>query len=124
MIPLIRVVHPEGKHERKNRYIGDNYDHTFALIAALDLVIAVNTTAVHACGAMGKECWTLTPGGCAWRYGLEGDQMPMYGSVRQIRQAGRKWPAVLREVANDYEGYCDNSRTRAVDDAEVLGPVD
>jgi tetratricopeptide (TPR) repeat protein len=67
------------------RATGFNYDHTVALISALDLCILPNTTAVHVCGALGKECWTLTPKEAAWRYQLKGNEMPMYKSVTQFR---------------------------------------
>jgi tetratricopeptide (TPR) repeat protein len=73
----------ETGSEKENT--GYNYDHTVALVSALDLVIVPNTTAVHLCGALGKECWTFTPDACAWRYQFTGEDMPMYGSVRQFR---------------------------------------
>lgn len=73
-----------GPREKRNS--GYDFDHTVALIAALDLCVLPNTTAVHVCGAIGKECWTLTPKAAAWRYQLKGRQMPMYGPwVRQFR---------------------------------------
>jgi ADP-heptose:LPS heptosyltransferase len=87
-----RVVHHwddvvETGPDEENRYTGYNYDHTVALVAALDLVIVPNTAVVHVCGAIGKECWTITPAAPAWRYQLSGDEMPMYSSVRQFRGA-------------------------------------
>jgi len=84
-----RVVHhwPDvvESGEKENRNKGFDYDHTVALIEALDLCILPNTAAVHVCGALGKECWTITPSAPAWRYQLTGDQMPMYESVTQFR---------------------------------------
>lgn len=72
-----------------NGFVGYNFDHTVALIEALDLCILPNTTAVHVCGAIGKECWTFTPTAAAWRYQLSGDHMPMYGDwVTQFRGDG------------------------------------
>lgn len=70
------------------------------LIHALDLVICINTSLVHACGAYGVPCWTLTPSKPAWRYGLSGAEMPWYGPwVQQYRQAdGETWPEVLERV--------------------------
>ena len=85
----------------KNENEGFNYDHTVALIAALDLCILPNTAAVHVCGALGKECWTLTPNECAWRYQLSGDEMPMYKSVKQIRGDDRL--VVAAERYGDYK---------------------
>lgn len=78
-----------------------DYDHTFALLAALDLVIAINTTAVHACGAIGQECWTVTPDRCAWRYAQGGDHMVMYGDwVTQYRENG-DMGQVIEDLAHD-----------------------
>jgi tetratricopeptide (TPR) repeat protein len=76
-----------------------DYDLTAEVVNSLDLVIAVNTSVVHLCGALGKECWTLTPDKPAWRYGLRGEQMPWYGSVTQFRQAkGEPWSTVIERV--------------------------
>lgn len=76
-------------HHWPNIVRHEDYDHTIALIAALDLVIAINTTAVHVCGAIGKHCWTMTPDRCAWRYSQGGDHMVMYGDwVTQFRENG------------------------------------
>jgi tetratricopeptide (TPR) repeat protein len=60
------------------------------LIHCLDLVISVNTSLVHACGAYGVECLTLTPKDVAWRYGSSGSHMPWYGThVEVTRQTER-----------------------------------
>ncbi len=91
---------------KEDRYPGMDYDETVALIAALDLVICPNTTAVHLCGAIGQQCWTLTPKACAWRYQLEGEHMPMYGPwVRQFRETD-SWQDLIEEVAREY-GYLE-----------------
>jgi ADP-heptose:LPS heptosyltransferase len=77
-----------------------DYDLTAEVVNSLDLVIAVNTSVVHLAGALGKECWTLTPSKPAWRYTTtSGSDMPWYGSVRQFRQAdGEPWSAVIASV--------------------------
>ena len=78
------------------------------LIHALDLVISVNTSLVHACGAFGVPCWTLTPSRPAWRYQVPGanslgdDKMIWYGDhIRQIRQDADNWDHVLQEVQDE-----------------------
>lgn len=84
----------------------DDLDEYGAMVMALDLVLSVNTTLVHLCGALGKECWCLTPVRCAWRYGLEGDGMPWYGSITQYRQNRARiddWDPVLERVARDLQ---------------------
>lgn len=76
------------------------------LIHALDLVISVNTSLVHACGAMGVRCWSLTPSRPAWRYGLQGREMPWYGShVQLYRQKGDDWGKVFDKVKVDLHGF-------------------
>lgn len=79
---------------------------------ALDLVISVNTSIVHACGAYGIPCWTLTPSRCAWRYNVPGavsvgdERMIWYGDhVRQYRQKGVNWDAVIQRVADDLRAW-------------------
>lgn len=77
------------------------------LIHALDLVISVNTSLVHACGAMGVECWVMTPHQCAWRYNVAEapvscgpDKMMWYGDhVTQFRQGeDLTWDPVFEKI--------------------------
>lgn len=80
----------------------DNYDETAALVAALDLVISVQTAVVHLAGALGKEAWALIPAVPEWRYGASGTSMPWYPSVRLVRQAqAGDWGSVLDRVTTD-----------------------
>lgn len=76
-----------------------DYDDTAAMVAELDLTIAVTTTVVDLCGALGKECWALAPGIPPWRYGFSGDKMHFYESVKVFRQhEGDDWSAVIERV--------------------------
>lgn len=76
-----------------------NYDTTLAALFCCDYRVFINTTAVHACGAAGLDCYTLTPTKHAWRYGLPGDkQMPFYSTVEQIHQ-GRHNPTMEQALA-------------------------
>lgn len=76
------------------------------LIHALDLVISVNTSLVHACGAYGVDCRVLTPSKPAWRYGLTGPRMPFYGDhITQYRQEGDDWGSALDTLANDLDEF-------------------
>ena len=110
---VVEATTPSG-----DRYTGFDYDHTAALVRALDLCVVPNTTIAHLCGAMGDDCWTLTPDGCAWRYQLEGEHMPMYGEhVKQFRQRGRDWTEVLEEVGREYARlYCGTRTELASED--------
>ena len=76
-----------------------DYDDTAALVSELDLVIAVTTTVVDLCGALGKECWALVPEVPPWRYAHDGDGMFFYDSVRVFRSKG-DWAPVMQEVVD------------------------
>jgi tetratricopeptide (TPR) repeat protein len=82
-----------------------DYHETAALVDALDLVITVNTAAHHLAGAMGKECWTLTPITKAWRYWSPDEKnevIPWYPSVKQYQQNQLgNWQPVMSRVADD-----------------------
>ena len=96
----LELVHGIKVHHWKHAVQTDDYDDTAALVAELDLVISVTSGVIHLCGALGKECWVLTPKAPMWRYGLFGDKMPWYDSVKLYRQTG-KWVDVIAQVAKD-----------------------
>jgi tetratricopeptide (TPR) repeat protein len=59
---------------------------TAALIANLDLVIAVDTAVAHLAGAMGKPVWLLLPKNPDWRWLLDREDSPWYPTMRLFRQ--------------------------------------
>ena len=70
------------------------------LVANLDIVVSVQTAAVHLAGGLGKPCLVLLPADPEWRYMRRGETMPWYGSVRLIRQATPgDWTNVLDRAA-------------------------
>lgn len=77
------------------------YDDTAGLVSNLDLVITVCTSLVHLAGSMGVPTWVMTPSRPAWRYRLDLDSMPWYGSVVLFRQSPDtvEWQPVVDEVA-------------------------
>lgn len=72
-----------------------DYDDTAGLISALDLVIGVNTAALHCSSAMGIKTIALVPEYHQWRYAL--DTMPWYKSMRIWRQKG-SWEHTLNAL--------------------------
>ena len=81
------------------------YDDTAGLVANLDLVITVCTSAVHLAGALGVPTWVMTPSRPAWRYRLDLDTMPWYANTILFRQAvnSQDWEPVISEVAANLE---------------------
>jgi Glycosyltransferase family 9 (heptosyltransferase) len=83
-------------HEMKD--FGD----TAALIANLDLIIAVDTAVAHLAAALGKPVWLLDRFDPCWRW-LDGRRdSPWYPTLQIYRQPKPgDWDAVLAEVAGD-----------------------
>lgn len=89
------------------------YEDTAGLLMNLDLVITVNTSLHHLCGALGVKQWCLTPVMCAWRYGNSGPS-PWYGNCEMYRQKkDGDWKGVLSHVAADLGKLVDASRKAA-----------
>jgi tetratricopeptide (TPR) repeat protein len=79
-----------------------DFSDTAALVAALDLVISVDTAVVHLAGAMGKPVWVLLSHAADWRWLLSRDDSPWYPTLRLFRQGRNEpWAAVLERVAAD-----------------------
>ena len=93
-----------------------DFDDHMALVKSCDLVISVCNTTVHMAGSMGVPCWCLVPSKPAWRYGLGGEKMPWYSSVKLYRQKpGEKWKDVIGRLVTDLEASnlmqsCDKAR--------------
>jgi len=81
--------------------IGDFAD-TAAILAQLDLVIAVDTSIVHLAGALGIPVWTLVPFNPDWRWLLGRVDSPWYPTMRLFRQpTAGDWDSVFAEVARE-----------------------
>jgi hypothetical protein len=79
-----------------------DFADTAALMSHLDLIISVDTAAVHLAGAMGRKVWTLLPYIPDWRWGLEREDTPWYPTMRLFRQpAMGDWDAVIQRVADE-----------------------
>jgi len=91
--------HLQGKLRHFPEAIAD-YGETTALVAALDLVITVQTAIAHLAGALGKEVWILVPVSPEWRYLAQGECLPWYPSARVFRQKRfGDWSDVIARVA-------------------------
>lgn len=76
-----------------------DYADTAALIANLDLVVAVDTSVAHLAGALAKPVWILLPFMPDWRWLLDRDDNPWYPTARLFRQDDtRSWDGVIARV--------------------------
>jgi Tfp pilus assembly protein PilF len=96
--PAGLVVHDVAEHLR-------DFADTAALVANLDLVIAVDTAVAHLAGALGKPVWLLNRFDTCWRWLLGRDDSPWYPGLRQFRQPGQGgWASVMQRVADALDG--------------------
>lgn len=79
--------------------IGDFVD-TAEILAALDLVIVVDTSVAHLAGALGRPTWVLIPPVPDWRWLMDREDSPWYPTARLFRQNPEEsWDDVLIRVA-------------------------
>jgi hypothetical protein len=78
-----------------------DFADTAAAIAALDLVITVDTSVAHLAGALGKPVWLLLDAVPDWRWLLDRTDSPWYPTARLFRQRVRgDWREVMQSVAD------------------------
>jgi tetratricopeptide (TPR) repeat protein len=83
-----------------------DFSDTAALIDNLDLVIAVDTSVLHAAGALGKPLWLINRYNTCWRWLLNRDDSPWYPSLRQFRQdSTRQWDPVIASIATSLHDH-------------------
>ncbi len=91
--------------QRRDNPIGDlspqldDFVQTAAAVAALDLVITVDTSVAHLAGALGKPVWVLLPWVTDWRWMLNREDNPWYPTMRLFRQQKREgWADVITRM--------------------------
>ena len=82
----------------------EDYADTAAVVAMLDLIIAVDTSVAHLAGAMGKVTALLLPFSPDWRWLLDRTDSPWYPSMRLFRQpAIGDWDRPLDQLRPELE---------------------
>ena len=77
---------------------------TAALIAALDLVITVDTSLAHLAGALGRPVWILLGTRPDWRWLRSGERTAWYPTARLFRSEG-DWDAVVSGVRDELRRF-------------------
>ncbi|WP_176785992.1 tetratricopeptide repeat protein [Propionivibrio dicarboxylicus] len=77
----------------------DDFVDTAAVVAQLDLVIAVDSVIAHLAGALGTPCWLMLRASGEWRWDNPDGVSSWYPGVRVFRQrVPGEWDAVVGEV--------------------------
>jgi tetratricopeptide (TPR) repeat protein len=101
----------DGPEIREVMHEVSDFADTAALVKALDLVIAVDTSTAHLAGALGKPVWILNRYDSCWRWLTGRDDSPWYPSVRLFRQENiSNWDAVVRRVRSELDRFAGASK--------------
>ena len=85
--------------------LGDFVD-TAHIIRSLDLVITIDTSVAHLCGALGKNVWLLLPTAPDWRWLLGREDTPWYPTMMIFRQQEPGgWSPLMERVRDVLQTY-------------------
>jgi tetratricopeptide (TPR) repeat protein len=77
----------------------EDFADTAALLAALDLVISVDTSVAHLAGALGQPLWVLLRLNACWRWLRGREDSPWYPTAKLFRQTEPgEWDGVMARV--------------------------
>ncbi|HEY9154218.1 MAG TPA: hypothetical protein VIM69_03745 [Opitutaceae bacterium] len=87
----------------------DRVEEAAAALAALDLIISVDSFTAHLAGALGQPVWTLLPEPADWRWMQGRETTPWYPTMKLFRQprAG-DWDSVMDSVSAEIHIWLAN----------------
>jgi hypothetical protein len=87
---------------------------TAGLIAALDVVVSVDTAVAHLAGALGKPVMMMTTNACDWRWDRNSEKTIWYDSMRVFRQKKQDdWTPCIKSVRQALEAMSERRRQAA-----------
>jgi tetratricopeptide (TPR) repeat protein len=87
-----------------------DFDDTAAVLELMDLVITIDTSVAHCAGGLARPTWTLLPFRPDWRWGLSGDSVRYYPTMRLFRQQQRRdWTPVISDIAAAFRSWNPNT---------------
>ena len=95
--------------DQVNQHQGELHDFsdTAGLIAAMDLVISIDTSVAHLAGALGKPLWVTLPYTTDYRWAHAVETTPWYPAARLFRQSEiGDWAGVMQRVAGELIRFC------------------
>ncbi len=95
--PAIRLHRPDPT----------DFTDAAALIAAMDLVVSVDTAIAHLAGALAAPAWVLLQHAADFRWLRERSDSPWYPTARLFRQGpDRRWEPVVQQVVEALQRRC------------------
>ena len=95
---------PTGMHLVDHTPLLHDFSDTAALVNALDLVIAVDTSTAHVAAGLGKPVWMLSRYDQCWRWLSGRTDSPWYDSLRIYQQAvPLDWSDPIRHIVADLQ---------------------
>ncbi|WP_455757085.1 tetratricopeptide repeat protein [Sulfurimonas sp.] len=77
----------------------NNFYDTALMIDAMDIIVSIDTSVLHLCGAMGKESYAMLKFSADWRWGVDDTKSKWYDSINIIRQKTMgDWDGVFNEL--------------------------
>lgn len=93
-----------------------SFDDTAAIVAQLDLVIAVDTSTANLAGALGRPVWMLSRYDQCWRWLIGRDDTPWYDTMRlYVQPAPFDWASPVAQMAADLARLAQASWNLAAD---------
>ena len=104
----VRQARAPGMGERLIDWTDElaDFADTAALVAALDLVISVDTSVAHLAGGMAKPVWVLNRFDRCWRWLRDRHDSPWYPTMRLFTQPRPgDWASVLSDVVAELRNF-------------------
>ena len=88
-----------------------DFGDTMGIMAALDLVVTVDTSVGHLAGAMGRPAFIMLARAPDWRWLLDRSDTPWYPTVRLVRQTTTgAWDDVMATIAASVTAFIGKPR--------------
>jgi hypothetical protein len=79
-----------------------DFADTAAVMRQLDVIISVDTAALHLAGALARPAWGLLPYAPDWRWLLQREDTPWYPTLRLFRQVALgDWAGVINRLREE-----------------------
>lgn len=90
-----------------SKYIND-YSDSAALLKCIDLLVTIDSSIVHAAGALGVKTFLLLPHTAEWRWFNDDKTTPWYNSVKIFKQnKSDDWSDVINSVSDRITNYAN-----------------